>query len=551
MAVLPTVATHVLQKIVIVFPSVDPLDIFVVVAVILVALIAVRVAYHPSKGTRLRGPSSPSLLYGIAKEIIEAPDPGTIYEAWVKEYGIAYEVPVALGQRTIMLFDPKALQHCYARETWTYIALPSVRASLKRVTGKGILWAIGKDHQRQRKSLAPAFSHTAIRNLTPIYYNSAYKAKAAWERILDSAHDGSAIIEVQNWMNHISLDTIGLAGFSHNFGSLDGQLASVTTILDTLGSAPNRSVLNAGWFAMSQVIPALVYLPTRRMLLFGEIEKTLSEISQELLEKTRKEKEVGTADGRDKSIIELLIKAEDAEIGLRMSHEEVVAQMKVLLLAGYETTSISLTWALLELARNPDIQTKLREELLAFPGEASYDQFANKLPYLDAVVHEILRVHSPVIELNRVATEDDIIPLSEPVLTRSGELVDSISVAKGTRIGISVACMNRSSAFWGLDAKKFRPERWIEGADIPKKAQEIQGYRNLLTFSDGPRTCLGKAFAITELKAVLSVLVKSFAFEMRDGPDTKVEVTRGILQRPKLAGEVGTKVPLRVRRYEG
>ncbi|KAI6015903.1 cytochrome P450 [Pisolithus microcarpus] len=448
-----------------------------------------------------------------------------------------------------MLFDPKALQHCYARETWTYIALPSVRATLRQVTGKGILWAIGEDHRRQRKYLAPGFSHTAIRNLTSIYYNSAYKAKSAWECILDSVHGDSAIIEVQNWMNHISLDTIGLAGFSHNFGSLDGQLTPVTTILDTLGSAPNRSVLNASWFAISQVVPALVHLPTRRTVLLREMEQTLSKISKELLERTRKEKEAGIADGRDKSIIELLIKAE--ETGLRMSHEEIVAQMKVLLLAGYETTSISLTWALLELARNPDIQTKLREELLAFPGEANYDQLSSKLPYLDAVVHEILRIHSPVIELSRVATEDDVIPLSDPVHTRSGELVDSISVTKGTRIGISIACMNRSSAIWGPDAKKFRPERWLEEAGIPKKAQEIQGYRHLLTFSDGSRTCLGKVFAITEFKVVLSVLVRSFVFEMRDGPDAKVEVGRELLQRPKLVGEVGTKVPLRVRRYEG
>ncbi|KAI6026684.1 hypothetical protein BKA83DRAFT_4004666, partial [Pisolithus microcarpus] len=107
-----------------------------------------------------------------------------------------------LGQRAIMLFDPKALQHCYARETWTYIALPSVRATLRQVTGKGILWAIGEDHRRHgfsRKYLAPGFSHTAIRNLTSIYYNSAYKAKSAWECILDSVHGDSAIIEVQNW----------------------------------------------------------------------------------------------------------------------------------------------------------------------------------------------------------------------------------------------------------------------------------------------------------------------------------------------------------------
>ena len=96
--------------------------------------------------------------------------------------------------------------------------------------------------------------------------------------------------------------------------------------------------------------------------------------------------------------------------------------MKILLLAGYETTSSTfrsfprtlpdvltryfllavLSWALLELARNPAIQTKLREELLAFSGEPTYDQLTNNLPYLDAVVHETLRVDSPITELTRI-----------------------------------------------------------------------------------------------------------------------------------------------------
>ena len=61
-----------------------------------------------------------------------------------------------------------------------------------------------------------------------------------------------------------------------------------------------------------------------------------------------------------------------------------------------------MSWALLELARNPSIQTKLREELLAYGGDPDYDQLSNSLPYLDAVVHETLRLRSPVTELLRI-----------------------------------------------------------------------------------------------------------------------------------------------------
>ncbi|KAG1729809.1 cytochrome P450 [Suillus lakei] len=175
-------------------------------------------------------------------------------------------------------------------------------------------------------------------------------------------------------------------------------------------------------------------------------------------------------------------------------------------------------------------------------------QLKADLPYLDGVVHEILRLHPPGAR-DHSSFADDVIPLSEPVRTESGKTTDSISVAKGTLIMISGAAINRSSAIWGPDAKESKPDRWLAEDGISGKAKEVQGHRHLLTFVDGPRTCLGKDFAIAEFKTVLSVLVKNFMFEMRDGPDTPVELVRGILPRPRVVGEDGIGVPLRVRRF--
>ena len=61
--------------------------------------------------------------------------------------------------------------------------------------------------------------------------------------------------------------------------------------------------------------------------------------------------------------------------------------------------------------------------------------------------------------------------------------------------------MNRSTSFWGPNAKEFKPERWLDDeSGVPEKAKEVQGYHHLLTFVDGPRTCLGKGFALAEFK---------------------------------------------------
>jgi len=230
--------------------------------------------------------------------------------------------------------------------------------------------------------------------------------------------------------------------------------------------------------------------------------------------------------------------------------------MKLLIFAGYETTSIALTWALIELSRNQETQTKLRDELSQFTNtDPTYDQLNNSLPYLDAVTQEVLRLRSPVSETTRLAGEDDLIPLSHPIPDASGKLVSHIAVAKGTLVTVPIHYTNRSARFWGPTAREFAPERWLDGYYQEGKgkyargaARDVSGHRNMLTFADGSRMCLGKAFAVAEFKAVLSVLIRNFSFELRDGPGTQFESQRTFLPRPRVVGEKGVDVPLRVRR---
>ncbi|KDQ28771.1 hypothetical protein PLEOSDRAFT_1063555 [Pleurotus ostreatus PC15] len=277
-----------------------------------------------------------------------------------------------------------------------------------------------------------------------------------------------------------------------------------------------------------------------------KLRQSLSNISDELLERTRKESQGGV---EEKSIIGLLIKAENAKTDLTLTQEEVLAQMNVLLLAGYETTSISLTWALIELCRFPEQQRKLRDELLSqFPSsDPTWDQLMTTIPYLDAVVHETLRMHPPLVTTTRKAAEDDVVPLSAPIVTRDGQTVSSISVAKGATVSAPIHLMNQAEWLWGPNAREFYPERWLEPNFGEKN--DVQGHRHLLSFVDGPRTCLGKNFALAEFKAALSVIIRNFTFEF-EGPEPKIEKHISILPRPKIAGQDGAKVPLRVRRVE-
>lgn len=96
-----------------------------------------------------------------------------------------------------------------------------------------------------------------------------------------------------------------------------------------------------------------------------------------------------------------------------------------------------------------------------------------------------------------------MVPLSTPVQTAKGTFVDRLHIARGEIITIPTGFINRHEALWGPDGAEFKPERWLEEGGVPKLAQEIKGYRHLLTFWDGPRMCLGRGFALTEFKVRL------------------------------------------------
>ncbi|KAJ7701726.1 cytochrome P450 [Mycena metata] len=491
------------------------------------ALYTVVGHFRRRHSTPLQGPSSNNFVLG----------------EWATRYGSVFAIPSIFGSKNIVLTDPKAIAHFYSKDTYGYIQAPHFKRFFGRFIGRGLFWAEGDSHPRQRRTLNPAFTNAAIRDLTPIFFDSAYKAKVAWDAILELEAGSSEgeIIEVQQRMNRISLDTIGLAGFSHDFCTLSGQTSKIADAFDSLDSKP--SFLDAIAFLLSTISPIFDHIPTGRREMVNQLRWERLEINS--LRNWRFERGeirngtfeyVNAVTHHAKPVFTTKIAGTDT-----MSQEEVKSQINVLLLPGYETTASKLSirqpWALIELSRNPDIQTQLRAELFK-AGDPTWDELTSHTSFLDAFTCEILRLHPPLPDTQRTATQDDIIPLSAPVETATGRFVDTVAIAKGTAVTVPINSMNQSVQFWGPDAKILNPS-----------PQEIQGFRHLLTFSEGARVCLRKVFAVTEFKAVLSVLVRNFTFELPGGPQTVIGQHRNFLPRPKVVGESGYSVPLRVRQY--
>ena len=124
------------------------------------------------------------------------------------------------------------------------------------------------------------------------------------------------------------------------------------------------------------------------------------------------------------------------------------------MLAGQETSSNTLSFALYELARQPHYQDRLRAEIRAMEhtvhergGVTFTSSDFDSMPFLQAFVREVLRYHPAVPHNYRQAMKDDVLPLSKPIRTLSGKIINEIPIPKGTRLTLSVAAYNRHVFF--------------------------------------------------------------------------------------------------------
>ena len=201
------------------------------------------------------------------------------------------------------------------------------------------------------------------------------------------------------------------------------------------------------------------------------------------------------------------------------------------------STAASMTWAVYLLARHPQVQARLRaeirEHLPPLTGSTVSSLDIDRMPYLNAVCHEILRYYGPVPMTLRQAVCDTTI---------QGHFVP-----KGTRIMITPWAVNKSKGMWGPDALQFDPDRWMPRFEGDKAAASGGAKSNyaFLTFLHGPRSCIGQSFAKAEFACLLAAWIGRFAFELynKDEMDEdKMVIKGGVTARPAKGLHVRTTV---------
>lgn len=175
-------------------------------------------------------------------------------------------------------------------------------------------------------------------------------------------------------------------------------------------------------------------------------------------------------------------------------------QLLNILIAGRDTTAGLLSFTFFELARNPRIWQKLKEEIYATFGRDDVAgilfESLKKCEYLKFVINEALRLY-PLVPINfRISTRDTTLPMGG-----GPDGKGKVFIPKGTCVAYDVFLTHRMIKFYGPDALEFRPERWAEGGRY--------GWA-YLPFNGGPRICLGQQFALTEALYIVVRMVQMF-----------------------------------------
>ncbi|KIJ47478.1 hypothetical protein M422DRAFT_248896 [Sphaerobolus stellatus SS14] len=402
------------------------------------------------------------------------------------------------------------------------------------ILGRGLVWAEGAQHSRQRKIMNPAFSFAALRGFLPLFKRTSQRAVNKLKDDIFTSSE-SKVVNITQWLSLITLDAIGEAAFGYEFHAIDkgndSKLANVYQDLftDAFADRSNLSLAFAtclGFFP-SWLVQLILRLPFGRFKRLHEYLTVAREAAQEIVDKQTSLYIDGKEGSKDVMMRANL--SEDPKS--KLTTEEILPQMTTLFLAGHDTTAVTTAWALYHLSRNPHYQTLIREEIKTTRAAAA-DRGDSELTiadldsmkYLLAAMKETLRFNPIAAGLVREATRDDAIPLSIPQKTKTGETITSVSVSKGQTVMMSFIAYNRLPEVWGPDAGEWRPERFLDGVQRSHQQINLGVIANVATFSSGLRGCIGWRFAILEMQAILIEMLESFEFSP---PPGNIEIILG------------------------
>ncbi|CAG9465367.1 unnamed protein product [Pedinophyceae sp. YPF-701] len=410
----------------------------------------------------------------------------------------------------------------------------------RRIEAMGVVFERG-DTWKGVRAVWAAFlgSDSAVEKYTDLM-NTAVDGLLA---VLDSAARDGAPIDIARAYGALTMDVVGPAAFGVEFGAqraaADGA-AGDTEILQAAREFFNTStVMRTPYMTLIAIFPPLRHLlhPLARHVPDERLQRNLR--CRAYL--TRKGEELlAAAEGRGGGggapapgcFLARMAASKDRGTGAQLSRDQVIAQARTFLLAGYETTASALAFATYLLAKHPEEQERVATEVREVLGgrTPTHDDIP-KCTYTRACMNEALRLYPPAPITARFVTADTTITTSSGAEYR---------VREGDRVMMCIFSAHRSPRYW-TDPEAFRPQRWLpDGLDGsgPEPREELA----YMPFGAGPRGCIGKQFALEEASLTLMRVLGGYKLELTPGQE-ELKMTAGLTTSP--AGGVHVRLQRR------
>ncbi|CAN8071312.1 unnamed protein product [Agarophyton chilense] len=418
---------------------------------------------------------------------------------------------------------------------------------LDEIMGKGLIPADYTTWKIRRRAIVPAFHSMWLKHMTNMF---AACTQTLCDKLL--AIDGTHPLDMETEYSSLALDIIGKAVFNFDFNSIMSESPIIKAVYRTLKETEHRSMSLIPYWK----IPGAKLLVPRLRAFYADMKLVNDTLNTLILSAKRSATahDLTELENRDyenvsdPSLLRFLVELR----GEQTTNQQLRDDLMTLLIAGHETTAAVLTWTTVEMANNPAIVQRAREEIDAVLGDnhPTYEH-VQRLPFLRRIVAESLRLYpAPPILIRRL--------LADTTLPK-GAAVEETPLTRGTDVFINVYSLHRSPDLWD-EPDKFDPDRWLR----PKQNPGVVGWQGynpaqgledgsplyptelhsdfaFIPFGGGSRKCVGDHFAILESVVALAMIIRRFDFEFANSPED-VQMTTG--------ATIHTKNGLNMRLYK-
>jgi cytochrome P450 len=389
----------------------------------------------------------------------------------------AYTQPVVtrrqIGRTTMVLNTPEAIQHVLMTNEANYARTPAGRRILGPIIGNGLLLSEGDAWRHQRRTIAPALAPRVM----PVL--AGHITAATNEAVAQLARQPGERVDLLSAMQFLSLEIAGRSMFSLEMRAKGQRMRQMLLQYAHRLARP---------YMLDMLLPPNIPSP------HDFFRRRFRDHWMAFVDEVMAPRMAAPPADPPRDMFDMLRLARDPETGQGFSRAELRDQTATMIIAGHETTGLTLFWGLWLLAQVPQVQARVAAEAEAanLTPQTAGAALA-RLPYTRAVVNEVLRLYPPAFTIVRMA--------------KAADRVGETDIPAGATVMISPWVLHRHRTLW-QNPEAFDPERFM-GAAPPRFSY--------LPFGIGPRVCVGAQFALAEAVLGLAGIVSRFDVSLLQG----------------------------------